>query len=478
VTVTLVEAETRLGGKILTEHVDGFVIEGGPDSFLASKPRGVGLCRELGLEATLHGPTPRRHRAFVWRSNLLHELPEGLTGLVPTRLQPVLRSRLIRGPGKVRFAADYLLPARKDPSDEALAAFMRRRLGREVYDWLVEPLMAGIYAGDGDELSLAATFPQLRQAERNHGGLIRGITAQKERAAQVSGGGPTRSPYLTPRDGLSAVITTIVTRLKAAGVELRLGVPVIRVERAHRGTAHPFRLHLAGDEVIPADGVVLATPAYETAEMVASIDQPLAATLEEIPYASSAIVTLAYPRETVSHPLDGHGYLVPRAAKRPILACTWTSRKWSDRAPAESVLLRVFLGRHGQDAVLAQPDDRLVALAQAEIRQVLGIDSAPSLSRLHRWPRGMPQYTLGHLDRLATIEQRLVLYPGLQLAGHAYRGVGLPDCIAGGERAALAVHRAVLVSLRETRSRPAAQPKRSDRAYTGGSSVVGEARPQ
>ncbi|MDQ3780114.1 MAG: protoporphyrinogen oxidase [Chloroflexota bacterium] len=443
VNVTLIEADTRLGGKIQTEEVDGFLIEGGPDSFLSSKPRGIGLCRELGLEATLQGTTPRKHRAFVSRRHRLHELPEGLTGLVPTRLRPVFRSRLIHGPGKVRFALDYLLPAKEDAPDETLGAFVRRRLGREVYDWLVEPLMAGIYAGNGDELSLAATFPQLRQAELEHGGLIKGIVAKSRQPARPDSSAPRPSPFLTPRHGLGALVDALARRFEAQGFEVRLGVPLSRVERTSPGANRRYRLRFATGEAIAADGVILATPAFASAEMIGTIDHELAATLREIPYASSAIVSLAFPKETIAHPLEGHGYLVPRAEHRPVLACTWSSRKWADRAPDDAVLMRVFFGRHGQESLLGRPDDQLIALAQAEIRRIVGIDARPLLSRVHRWPRGMPQYTIGHLDRLATIARCLEDHPGLLLAGSAYRGVGLPDCIVAGEAAAQGAHQVV-----------------------------------
>ena len=442
VSVTLVEGSERLGGKIVTERVDGFVIEGGPDSFLSAKPRGVGLCRELGLEETLQGTTPRRRRAFVLRGSRLHDLPEGLTGLVPTRLGPMLRSPLVSPLGKARMALDYALPPRRGDDDEALGAFVRRRLGREVYDRLVEPLMAGIYAGDGERLSLAATFPQLRRGEREHGGLIRGVLAAKRAATTAGSAPPGRPGFLTPRGGLGELVDGLVARLRTGGVRILLGAPVASVGLTRPGGNDRFTVELADGRALAADAVVVAAPAFAAAGMLAALDAPLAAELAAIPHASSAIVSLAFPREDIPHPLDGYGYVIPRVEGRPALACTWTSSKWGHRAPEGQVLMRVFLGRFGREEALGGTDDDLVTLARDELRNVLGIEAAPLLCRVHRWRYGMPQYVLGHPARLAAIERRLKALPGLALAGNAYRGVGIPDCIASGEAAAEVAHAA------------------------------------
>lgn len=437
--ITLVERDDRLGGKILTERVDGFTIEAGPDSFLSAKPRGVGLCHELGLVDRLQGTTPRRHRAYVVRSGRLHDLPEGLTGLIPTRLGPMLRTGLVSPLGKAWLALDYVLPPRPNDGDESLAAFVRRRLGREVYDRLVEPLMAGIYAADGDALSLAATFPHLRQAELDHGGLVRGVLAAKKQAPAP---GTTRwPPFVAPAGGMAELVDALAERLRASGVRIVTGgvVSGLRVEPTPDGPL--YGLTVTFGEALKARGVILAVPSFAAADILCALDPALAADLRALPHASSAIVSLAYPRRDVPHPLDGYGYVVPRIEGRSVLACTWTSSKWPHRAPDDMALFRVFVGRAGQEAVLAQPDADLVALARAELRAVLGIAAAPTLARVHRWPHGLPQYTLGHLDRVAAIDARLADHPGLALAGHSYRGIGLPDCIRSGEMAAETVRR-------------------------------------
>jgi oxygen-dependent protoporphyrinogen oxidase len=448
--VTLVEADVRLGGKIVTERSDGFLIEGGPDSFLATKPRGIGLCTELGIgvrpQLQLVGVTPQRRRAFVLWHGRLHDLPEGLSGLVPTRLAPLARSSLLSPLGKARVALDYVLPARRDGGDESLGGFIRRRLGREAWERLVEPLMAGIYAADGDQLSLAATFPQLRDAERRYGGLIKGVLAAR-RLAPAPVPAP-ESAFLTPAGGLDTLVTALEQRLRDGQAALMRGVAAAAVMPSGSG----FAVRLAAGGSIEADAVIVATPAYATADLLADFDPGLSAELAAIPHASTAIVTLAYRREVISHPLDGHGYVIPRAAGSPILACTWSSRKWADRASEGYELIRVFIGRAGQENVLTADDESLVALAVQEVAARLGVTAPASLTRVRRWPRGMPQYLLGHPERVDRIEAACRKHAGLYLAGNAFHGVGLPDCIASGERAADAAAAHLRASSRMTAS--------------------------
>lgn len=427
--LTLVEAGDRLGGKIVSERIDDFVIEGGPDSFLAFKPRGVGLCRELGLEDQLQGTNPAMHGSFVLRDGELHELPEGLTGLIPTRLGPIARSKLFSLRGKLRMGLDVLLPARRDDHDESLASFVRRRLGNEAYEWLIGPLMSGIYAGDGEALSLNATFPQLRDIELKQGSLVRGMLAARNNGA-VSKRGQQHSAFVTPRGGLGEIIAALESELRSIDIRLRTRAMCLNAD------AGGYVLTLENNETLRADTIVLATPAFASAELLIDLDAQLAYTLHNTPYVSTATLSLGYRRADVRHALNGYGYIVPRAEGRSILACTWTSSKFMHRAAEDHVLIRVFIGRSGQEHVLERSDQDLLRLARDELRTTLSIDAEPVLSRIFRWPKAMPQYTLGHLDRLALIEQRLAEYPGIYLAGNAYRGIGIPDCIASGEAAA------------------------------------------
>lgn len=428
--VTLLEAEDRLGGKIITERVDGFVIEGGPDSFLAAKPRGVGLCQELGIERGLQAVTSQRRRAFVLSRGRLHDLPEGLSGLVPTRLAPLARSTLLSPPAKARLVLDFAIPPRPGEDDESLGAFIRRRLGHEAWERLVEPLMAGIYAADGNALSLRATFPQLREAERQHGSLIRGVLAARRTTRGVAPA--PASAFLAPGIGMAALVAALEERLHGGSADVRLSTPANGVHPTPRG----YEVGLRDGEAISADALILAVPSFAAADLLADSDPGLAAELRAIPHASTAIVTLAYRREEIPHPLDGHGYVVPRVEGGPILACTWSSRKWAGRAPDGHELIRVFVGRSGREDVMSLDDDALLVLAREEVSRRLGASAAPMLQRITRWPRGMPQYVLGHPERIERIEGTLRSRPGLFLAGNAYRGVGIPDCIASGERAA------------------------------------------
>ncbi|HLL50597.1 MAG TPA: protoporphyrinogen oxidase, partial [Thermomicrobiales bacterium] len=292
------------------------------------------------------------------------------------------------------------------------------------------PLMAGIYAADGDQLSLAATFPQLRDAERQHGGLIKGVLAS--RALAAAAGPSPKSAFLTPVEGLGELVSALENRVRECGARVRTGAKATAVASSGFG----YCVQLQDGEEIAADAVIVATPAHIAAGLLAGLDPRLISELAAIPHGSPAIVTFAYRSEEILRPLDGHGYVIPRVEGGPILACTWSSRKWSGRAPAGWELIRVFIGRSGRDDVLASDDETLIALAHQEVAERLKVSAPPALIRVHRWPLGMPQYVLGHPERIARIEATLREHPGLYLAGNAYHGVGLPDCIASGERAA------------------------------------------
>lgn len=428
--VTLVESDSRLGGKIVTERVNGFVIEGGPDTFLSYKPRGLGLCRELGLEDRLHGTNQKTRRTYVMRGGQLYDLPEGFTGLVPSRFGPMANTPLLSPLGKLRMGLDYVIPPRPANGDESIAAFVERRLGREVYDHLIEPLLSGIYAGDGEQLSLAATFPQLRQTELAYGSLIKGILAAKRKAPAPRPNGQSWAAFLTPTTGLAEIVEALEKRLD--GVDVRLGSRVAHVEAASAG----YTVLLENGESVTADAVIFATPAFITADLISNLDPQLSNVLRTILYISTTTVSMAFPLSDIPRPLDGYGYIIPRAENRPILACTWTSTKFPHRAPEGFGLIRVFIGRAGQQEALERDDDELLQFGRDELRCTLGITAPPLLHRIFRWPSAMPQYTLGHLDRLVVIETRLATLPGMFIAGNAYRGVGIPDCIASGEAAA------------------------------------------
>jgi protoporphyrinogen/coproporphyrinogen III oxidase len=425
--VVLVERSERLGGKLLTEREGGFVVEGAADSFLSRKPRGVGLSQELGLE--LVGRRPEHAKTFVRSGGKLHPLPAGLTGMIPTNLDALEQSTLLSREGRERLAAEIEIPVAPPDGDESIASFVSRRLGPEAYEMLVEPLMTGIYGGDGDQLSLQATYPNLRALELEHGSVVRGLASQPVAASP-------HPPFVSFRGGMQSLVDGLAAELRRTNLLLRFVADRLDFVDGRYAVA------LRGGSSVEADGVVLALPAFAVAKLFSGLDVELAQMHEEIPYASSAIVSLGYRRDEVPHPLDGYGYLVPRAEASDVLACTWSSSKWSHRAPADRVLLRIYAGRVGRRDVTRMTKAQLLVLARGEL-DLLGIDAEPSFVRIHRWRYGMPQYVLGHPERLERIDTALERHSGLALAGAAYRGVGIPDCIHSGEQAALTVARSI-----------------------------------
>ncbi len=431
---TLIEAQERLGGVILTERVDGFVIEAGPDSLLTQKPWGLELCQTLGIGDRLIGTNDGQRTIYILWDGRLQPLPAGLMLIVPTRLGPLLRSQLLSWPGKIRMGLEYLLPSRPSDGDESLAAFVRRRLGREALDKIADPLLAGIYAGSSQDMSLLATFPRLRKLELTHGGLIRGVLAQRRtlHRTPAANSQPTTTLFMAPRGGMAEIVEALSSRLDQ--VALRLGETVQRVVPHGDGAAAPqgYAVHLDGATTLQAEAVVCATPAHITAGIVEGFHPRLAAALHAIPYVSSATISLAYRRRDVSHPLDGFGFLVGKHEGRRIMAATWTSTKFPHRAPADHVLIRSFIGGVGGEDLVRRDDAALIQLVGEELGAILGITTAPVLARVYRWERANPQYLVGHLERVDTMEQLLAPYPGLLLTGSAYRGVGVPDCIHQG----------------------------------------------
>jgi oxygen-dependent protoporphyrinogen oxidase len=424
---TLIEAEPRLGGKILTEEVDGFVVEEGPESFLAQKPWGLDLCRRLGLNDRLIGTNPARRKTFVYSRGRLRELPEGLVMGLPTKWTPFIRSGILSWPGKLRVAAELVIPPRGSRDDESLGGFFRRRLGKEALERMVDPLLSGIYAGDPEELSLLATFPRFRDMEQENGSLLRSLIAGWWR--QGSEDKPSDwTPFVTLQGGLSELVKALEARLKNVSILTGRRVRDVRVRSENRG----YEVALDDGGVISADAVAMATPAYDAASLIEPFDQVLAGMLRAIPYSSTVTVSLGYRRAGFGHDLDGYGFVVPRIEGRSLLASTWTSSKWMYRAPDGAVLIRSYLGGVGRENILDRTDEELVALVRSELRDMMNVTEEPVLMKVCRWPRAMPQYRVGHLERLTEMEDLLAPHPGLFLTGAAYRGVGIPDCIREG----------------------------------------------
>jgi len=427
--LTVLEARDRLGGTIETEHAGGFLVETGPDSFLSEKPWALALCRRIGLESRLVGTDDRFRRVFVWFGKRLHPVPDGFQLLAPTRLTPFVTSSLFSWPGKLRMALDVILP-RGGGGDESLGAFVRRRLGREALERIAQPLVAGIYTADPDELSLLATMPRFVELERRERSLIVGLWKASRKAPAASTSGARWSLFVSLAGGMGELIAALASRLPSDAVRLKHRVGGIERRGAH------WRVTTEEAGAIDADAVIVATETHAASRLLRYVDPPLATMLEMIPYASSATVSLGYRRADVPHPLDGFGFVVPRAEHRDLLACTFSSVKYPGRAPERHVLIRCFVGGALNAAALERSDDEIVERVRRELGEALGITAAPMLTRVARHPASMPQYAVGHLTTVETIERRLAAIPGLLLAGGGYRGVGIADCVRSGEAAA------------------------------------------
>ena len=432
----LLESDTSWGGKIVTHRVGDIVTEAGPDSFLSQKQAGLDLCTQLGLTDQLINTNETGKKACVLHKGRLHDLPEGLLSFVPKQLGRFLHTGLLSWTGLARMGLEYAVPPGPSTGDESLAAFLRRRFGEQAFERVLEPLMAGIYAGDADQMSLRATFPRFFELEQQHGSIIRGMVASKKSAASGATGQPRRTMFVSLKNGLSDLVTALTSRLIQQGVELRTGarVDAIRV-RSHEVGRWMYDLVLQDGSAISAESVVLATPAYVSADLLRPLTPIAGGLLDLIPYTSTATIAMAFPRALTSA-IEGFGFIVPRREQRHLIAATWTSLKWPHRAPADQLLVRGYVGGVGREDILRLDDNTLAATVREELAELCGITAEPSYTEVNRWWKAMPQYTVGHLDRLEQLDAAVSRYPGLVLTGAAYRGVGIPDCIRDGAVAA------------------------------------------
>ncbi len=426
--VTVVEASRSAGGKLRTSELAGIPIEEGADSFVVRKPWAIDLCRELGLGEELVAPAPAR--AYVWARGGLRRYPEPSAFGVPASVEELLRWPGLSRGGRVRAATDLLRPKRRDEGDESIEALATRRMGPEAARVLIGPLLAGIHAGDAAHLGVAATFPELQRWERAFGSLIRGARAAAKAAREREDSGPM---FATVWTGLSDLVEVLTRALGAD--RIRTGEFVEGIEQRGRGWAVR-----AGAGTLESDALVLATPAFESSRLLRGVAPEAAAELGAIPYASTAVILLVYPPGTAEQLPPGSGFIVPPAARdsgalSAITASTWVSSKWPRAEHAGRAVIRCYVGRFGDDAAaLERSDQDLAAAAARDLEAASPLGCEPEATRVVRWPRSMPQYEVGHLDRLAGIDGALSRLPGLFLVGSAYRGVGVADCVRqGGE---------------------------------------------
>ncbi|TJY43534.1 protoporphyrinogen oxidase [Cohnella pontilimi] len=436
--VTLYEGAARLGGRVNTLRRDGFVIERGPDSFLARKLPMVRLAEELGLDGLLVGTNPEAKKTYIARDGVLHPMPAGLNLGVPTNAEAFLQTGLLSEEGKRRALQETEIPASAGDGDETVGHFLERRFGREMVQRIFEPLLAGIHAGDLYGLGLEATFPQFRELEREYGSLIRGMREKSKAAAPAEAAAAAArsvgSAFLTFRTGLSTVVEALESRLREYGCEIRTSVRVTALDKAD-GALGRYTLRTDRGDEEQADAVIVALPASGIAELLAPHVDVSAMT--NIRYVSVANVVFGYDAAGFGQPLDGSGFLVPRGEGRLITASTWTSSKWLHTAPEGKRLIRCYVGRAGDEAGVELSDDEMTAGVRRDLRDLIDLDAEPAFVEITRLRRSMPQYPVGHRDAVsAFLDPIQTSLPGVVTAGQPFGGVGLPDCVAQGRAAA------------------------------------------
>jgi oxygen-dependent protoporphyrinogen oxidase len=431
---TLFEAGERLGGSLASENISGVMLERGPDSFLTEKPAAAELCCELGLLADLVPSNDAARKTWILVKNKLVALPDGLMFLVPTKLIPTALTQLFSFKTKLKMGLELLQRPRLSEQDESVAALVERHYGAEAVERLADPLLSGIFGGDAAQLSARTVLPRLVEMEREYGSLTRGMLAARSKMRAKAGeaakkNAAARGVFTTLRGGMQHLVDALETRLERAWV--RVGMPVSGLEHFPEG----WRVEAGGVREI-YDSVIVASPAWAAGALLGKVDATLSGELSAIPYSSSITVNLIYDETSLGALPDGFGFLVPAVEGRAILACTFVHRKFLGRTPPGKAVLRAFLGGMKNEAMLSGPDDVLVATVRRELKEILGIGAEPEHTLVSRWRRAMAQYAVGHQERVTRIAERVAALPGLQLAGNAYDGIGVSDCIRLGRAAA------------------------------------------
>lgn len=427
--ITLLEARERLGGTIETQRRGGFLLEAGPDAFLAEKPWATELCQRLGIADQLIETQPAYRRSFIVRQGRLMPVPAGWFLLAPARWQTLFEATMLSWPGRLRMALEPLIPPRRHEADESLGAFVRRRFGREALERIGQPMIGGIYTADPDRLSLQATMPRFAEMERSHGSVLRALRSRAQYAerATAAASGPRYQLFVTLRGGMQTLIEALERRMPE--VSLRRRALVTRIDAG-------WTVTLQGGETLAAEALCLALPAQAAAGVVDRAAPSLAKDLAGIPYESVATVHMAFRVADVPRPLDGFGFVAPAVERRKLIGCTFTSMKFPGRAPDAAVLLRAFVGGALHRPMFDLDDGAMIRMVRGELRDLLGIHAEPMFSAVHRFRQAMPQYHVGHLKRLEAIDVKLARHPGLFVTGNGYRGIGIPDCVHQGERVA------------------------------------------
>lgn len=427
--LTVIEAAPRAGGIIQTEIRDGFLLERGPDSFITEKPETLSLARRLNLESHLIQTNEAHRRTFVVRRGRLCPVPDGFHLVAPGEMRSFLSSDIFSWAGKARMLLDLVLPRGSASRDESLAGFVRRRFGREALERMAQPMIGGIYTADPETLSLKAAMPRLLEMEQKHRSLIRAVRSLQQNGLAREAGAR-YSLFMSFDRGMQVLTDRLVESIaKGASVLFKTRVDAIELD------GNVWRI-TTNNQALTADSICLAVPAFVAADLLRRTDEKLALELASMPYASSATINLAYRREDVEHPLEGFGFVVPFVEKRTLMACTFSSVKFAGRAPDGHVLLRVFVGGALQPEVMDLPDEELLAQVSRDLRDLLGTRGPALFSEISRWPKSMPQYLLGHLEKVERIRNSIANVPNLAIAGNVFTGPGLSDCIRSGQAAA------------------------------------------
>lgn len=440
----LVEKETRLGGKIVTETIDGFVVEGGPDCFLAEKPSALQLSSQIGIEDRLLPSNENSAGTYIFCDGKLQKLPDGLMLLVPNKILPFVVSPLISWPGKFRMALDFFLPKKKEDTDETLAGFVNRRMGKEALDKIAEPMIGGIHGGDPDTMSLKASFPRFLKMEQDYGGLALAMLAGRWKMAQMKrkakanpqpAGKLKKTYFMSYKNGMAELIKGIADQLEPGKV--LIGNEVTKIEKKVSEGKNSYVVYINGMEPVESDAVIMAAPSNVTSELFASIDGIIAINLGLIPMASSASISLAYKKSDITKELEAFGFVIPYVEGRKINAVTYTSIKWDHRVPNdEYILIRSFVGKPRNQGPAELSEKEIEKVVRAELADVLGITAEPQMVKVHKWVKARPQYVMGHLERIKEVDDKLANeHKGMFIAGACYHGIGVPDCINDGTKA-------------------------------------------
>jgi protoporphyrinogen/coproporphyrinogen III oxidase len=425
--IKLIEASDRLGGVISTAKRDGFIIERGPDSIIARKKSAMRLIEEVGLQDKIISNTAGK--SYIYARGKLHTMPEGSFMGIPTKVTPFALSGLFSPLGKLRAAGDFILPKGEPAADQSLGAFFRRRLGNEIVDNMIDPLLSGIYAGDIDELSLMALFPNFYEIEQKHRSLVIGLNKSMPKPQKTVKKAPSKKGmFISLSTGLEELVHQVENRLEA-GTVLK-GTAVEKVEK----TVNGYQIKLSTGAIEEADSVVIATEHFHAKKMLS--DYSFMEPFEHMPSNSVANVAMAFPKSAIEKDIDGTGFLVSRNSDFRITACTWTHKKWPGTSPEDMALLRCYVGKPDDQEAVDLSDEEIVDLVLKDLNKTMNITAKPKFHIVTRWRKSMPQYTVGHLEKMAKVKQQLdEELPGVYLAGGSFEGVGIPGCIDQAEAA-------------------------------------------